>query len=87
MMRRNAAAIPGGFAVAGLALVLSFALTACDNNAHDGEHCIRTHVETIVVPVGGGYCGKGCYMPPVMVPSTRTVCDQWAPDDPATVKP
>jgi hypothetical protein len=66
-------------------LLLLMALTACGSDAHKGEHCVKSHVETYYQPPI--YVKAGSVMIPVRRrPAERTVCDQYAPDSPATAK-
>lgn len=59
-------------------------LSACGSDAHKGQHC--THSHTDVIPMTT-FIHSGTTSIPITNYVPVQTCDQWVPDDPATVKP
>jgi hypothetical protein len=59
-------------------------LAGCGDD-HPGEHCVRSHEESGIMPQAA--VGMNGQVTTVMVPYIDVVCDEWAPNDPSTVSP
>lgn len=65
------------------------------SNAHKGEHCIASHQVVIFINQcmawshirTGKYSSVSVCTFHSLIPYSSTHCDQWAPNDPSTVKP
>ena len=68
----------------GLAAIVLL-IAGCGGDEHKGEHCVRGHEESGIMPQAA--VGMNGQVTTVMVPYSEYVCDEWAPDDPSTVKP
>lgn len=69
--KREAIAVALGAAV----MALGFCLAGCSDHSHDGQHCVQSHDEQVILY----FVHPNQYMS-LPIYGTQSVCDKWAPD-------
>ena len=68
--------------LAGLVVLLA----GC-KDPHKGQHCVHSHSETYYISNCIVYSNNGLCQVSIPMPYTHNVCDTWADNTPAAVKP